>query len=542
MPEWNLQKKGMFDIKRFLSFFLILILLASSCSTEKNSKEQEQDEGSLIINESNSEFRFVAADSQLLPPTENVSESSAEILRLIYESLFDFDESLNPISSLADDFTLLSPTQYEISLKTGIKWHDGTDFGADDVIYTINALKDSESIFANDVKKIKKAEAVSKMKLIFTLTEPTANFIGLLAFPIVKRDTKPDADFVPVGTGPYKFSEKKNNTYYFVKNEEWHNGEASDKKISVTFLKDKESAVYAFEANEADVISSSLMDLTKNTPRGQTLIQDYISNKLTFLGMNNAEGILSQPEIRKAISYLIDKNEIIRNYLYGRGQAAVIPVYPKAWFYDAMSDVVEISPENNYLDFLLNQNGWFKKDGIYVKDFGSYESKLTLSILTNRDNSEKMAVAQSIAKTLMNSGIIVKVFALPYDKYLGRVKNRDFSMFIGEINMNKNMDPSTLVKSGSNYFSYQSEEMDSILEEMGSAADNEQLIQCYGEFSRLFLQDMPFVPLFFRKEALIASSELAGFGMPNYYGTFRNIENWYISRKVELTRDEENEQ
>ena len=53
---------------------------------------------------------------------------------------------------------------------------------------------------------------------------------------------------------------------------------------------------------------------------------------------------------------------------------------------------------------------------------------------------------------------------------------------------------------------------------------------------------LPFVPLFFREEALIASTELSGFGMPTYYSPFRNVENWYFSRKVELNQNEEDEQ
>lgn len=534
----------MFDIKRYLSFLMTLILLLASCVGGENTDEAGQDEASLIINETTSEVRFVAEDSATLLPAGDISESLAEIIKIVYEPLFDFDESLNPIASLADDCTAVSPTLYRVGLRDGVTWHDGDEFNANDVVYTVNALKNSNSVFASDVEKILKAEVESKNSVLFTLSEPTPNFIGLLSFPIIKRntDTEPSADFVPVGTGPYKFSEKRNNTYYFVKNEAWYNGEASDKKISITLLKDKESAVYAFEANEADVISSSLMDLTENTPRGQTTIQNYISNDLTFLGMNNSEGILSQPEIRCAISYLIDKNAIITNHLYGHGQAVDVPVYPKAWFYDYQSDMVEVEADANYLETLLNQNGWFKKEGIYVKDFGSYEAELTLSILTNRDNDEKMAIAKSIAETLRENGIIVKVTAVPYDQYLGRVKSMDFSMFIGEISMDKNMDPSELVAGGENYFAYQSEEMDAILERMGSCEDNEQLIQCYSEFISRFLQDMPFVPLFFREEALIASPELSGYGMPNYYCPFRNVENWYFSRRVELSQNEESEQ
>ena len=110
----------------------------------------------------------------------------------------------------------------------------------------------------------------------------------------------------------------------------------------------------------------------------------------------------------------------------------------------------------------------------------------------------------------------------------------DYSMFIGEIAMDKNMDPSGLVKSGANYFGYSSREMDDALSNMCRGGTNEELSAGYSEFAGVFMREMPFVPLFFRKEAMISTAALAGFGMPNYCKTYRNVENWYISQKVEL--------
>lgn len=528
--------KGLFNIKRYLSFFIALLMLTASCSIkEKQPPEPDNDEGELIIRDSNSNFRFAAEEPEGFLPTEKISPSFAETLELIYEPMFDFDEELNPIPVLAESCTAVSPTQYRVTLKQGVKWHDGTDFNANDVIYTFNALKGSESVFAANVKKMTQADFVSRTKVLFTLSEPTSNFVGLLSFPIIKRNTPSgEKSFSPNGTGPYKFAEKKNNTYFFDKNEAWHGGDASDKRISITLMKDKESAVYAFEANEADVISSKLMDLSKNTPRGQVSVQNYTSNNLTFLGMNDTEGILSVPEIRCAISYLIDKQAIIDNDVYGRGEAAELPVYPRAWFCNTSGDKLEVKADASYLEGLLNENGWFMESGIFVKDFGKYKSELTLSVLVNSESSEKTAIAKSIAQTLGQSGIAVKIKAVPYEQYVGRIRSMDYSMFIGEIAMDKNMDPSGLVKSGANYFGYSSREMDDALSNMCRGGTNEELSAGYSEFAGVFMREMPFVPLFFRKEAMISTAALAGFGMPNYCKTYRNVENWYISQKVEL--------
>lgn len=525
----------MVTIKRYICLFLSLIISLSGCSfrekTEDNSENAE-----LIINENNTVFRFAAEEANTLLPVCAIPQSLADAVDIIYEPLYDFDEALNVIPVLAAGCTASGNTQYKVELKENVYWHDGDEFTASDVIYTVNALKKGESVYSPDVENIKEVDVINRHKVLFTLNRPTVNFEGILSFPIIKRNTSLEQDpgAVPVGTGPYKFTEKRNNTYTFKKNENWHGGEASDKTVTITLLKDKQSVIYAFEANEADVISGSVLDLTKNTPKGKTLMRDYISRNLTFLGMNDEEGILSLSEVRRAIAYLIDKNEIIERNVYGRGEAVDVPIYPKAWFYDSALSSVEVAADGSYLESILNENGWYKKDGLYTKDFGSYETELTLSVLVNSENEEKTSIAKSISKMLGDNGITVRVKAIPYEKYLGKIKDRDFSMFIGEIAMDKNMDPAGLVKSGENYFGYKSEETDDILNKMYAARGTEEVISKFGEFAGVFLRDMPFVPLFFRKDAMAYASNLAGFGMPDYYRPYRNIENWYFSQKVEL--------
>lgn len=514
---------------------VVLLMMTASCTMRQGGKSNEEAE--IIVKERRSEIRILAEEGKSLLPVDDIPASLADAVQIVYEPLYDFDEALNPIPVLAESIKKSGNNQYWLTLKKDVKWHDGSEFVANDVIYTFNMLKNSDSVFADDVKKIDQIDYSNKHKVLITLTEPVVNFVGVLSFPIVKRNSLSEGNrnLAPIGTGPYKFSEKKNNSYYFVKNSSWHGGDASDKTVIITTLKDKQSAMYAFEANEGDVISSKIMDLRENTPRGKIKIQNYTSNNLTFLGMNTSEGILSRPEIRQAISYLIDKEEIVKNDVYGQGVAVNVPIYPGVWFYSAQNDMIETKAEENYLEPLLNEEEWYKKNGIYTKDFGEYEAELTLSILVNKDNSEKTAIAKRIAAILGKSGIIVKVKAVPYEQYTGRVRSGDFSMFIGEMAADKNMDPSKFVKSGRNFFLYSNEEMNSIVNRMARADNNEELIACCSEFVGKFNEQMPFVPLFFRKEAMICASDLAGYSTADYYRPYKGIENWYFSQKVELS-------
>lgn len=525
--------KGMIKIKRYLSLLLGVLFLLSSCSW-KTPIFDNTDEDGLIINEMESVIRIFAEDAKTLNPCANIPESLADAMEIIYEPLFDFDDALNPIPVLAKSCEAYGESQYKIKVKNGIKWHDGTQFTADDVVYTINLLKTEKNNYSKEIAKVTEAVLVSPDELLVSVSEPVVNFTGLLSFPVVKKDTQLYAKVAPTGTGPYKFSKKKGNVYTFVKNDEWHMGDASDKTITLTLMKDTESAVYAFDANEADLISSRITDLKDNVPRGNVFEHGYLSNRLVFLGMNTSEGVLSDAEVRVALSYLIDKNSIIKKHLYSKGRAVDVPVYPKAWFYDAKEDSIEVNIDSSYLEKILNKFDWHKKNGLYTKDYDDYDAELTLSILINKENAERKAIAEDIADIFKKAGIIVKIKTAPYEEYTQRIKNGEYSMFIGEIEMDKNMDPSNLVRSGENYFSYSSEEMDAQLARM--TQPDADLTKLYSDFSTVFLKDMPFVPLFFREESLITNSHMSGIGTPNYYRIYRNVENWYVSRKTEVKK------
>jgi len=530
-------------VKRIFTFFLILTLLAGCGLPFSEEKPQEEVEGELIIREDNTEFHVVMEMPDSMIPTVTTQKSTAEVLQILYEPLFRFDEQLRPLPCLAESWSVLSGAkQYYINLKKDILWHDGSTLTANDVVDTIASIQNGVGIYRNAVADIAQAEVVNRHKVLITLNRPVVNFIGQLGFPIIKRNT--DEEQPPVGTGAYRFVEKQSgNRILLEPNPDWHGGDAGNKKIVVTGVRDAEAAVYAFHANEADIISSSMMDLRENSPRGEIAKQEYLSNKLTFLGMNHEHELLKLPEIRRALEYLIDRNEIIEKDMYGLGVPVDVPVVPQAWFYNRQTGMVEVQTDAQYLQELLTGQGWYLRDGFYYKDYGAYENRLSFRILVNKDNEEKVAIAKRIAQMLMTVGIDANIRAVGYEQYLGLIRDKSFTLFLGEIEMDWSMDPTSLVGSGRNYFSYASEAMDAVLEQMVRAESQEDLALQYDAFCRIFLEDMPFVPLFFRKEAILYAAELTGAGAPDFYGVYRDVEKWYFSQKINLGKEmEEGEQ
>lgn len=519
-------------MKKVITYLLAAVMLfgVSACTWQKQDEENTEKlkNGDLIIMGGESGISMPVYDFDTFQPLATKSAVIAENMKIVYEPLFAFDSALRAVPSLAGGYVLSGDgTRITVSLKNNVLWHDGTPFTAEDVQYTVKCIKNNQTLYSKNAANISSCSVVGASTCEFVLKKPIPNAVGLLNFPIIKNGTPmtADAEYIPVGTGPYRYKEKQGaNQTAFSVNEQWHEGQGKIGTITMKTLKDKTSAVYAFEANEVQCITSETLDLGKYTPKGQIQTADYISNELTFLGMNFYNSVLWGESTRQAIAYFLDKDEIVNSDMYGRAQAVDIPVNPAAWF----SPERILKKDIQKAEQLLANDGWIKgSDGKYSRDFNGTRQIFTLNLLANAENTEKLSVANRIATALTDAGLSVNVKAVPYTEYVQQINEKKFDLFLGEIEMPGSMDPSILVSEG-NYFTYVSGEMDALLNKMGAAQNDEQLKQQYEQLRDLFLKDMPCVPLFFRKGWLVYDANIKGDTQPNFYNAYKDVSSWYI--------------
>lgn len=520
-------------MKKLSIWTIVFVLLCSLTGCEIKTDQLQNGEklknGDLIIMGGQSGISLPVYDMDTFQPLITKSAVVAENMRIVYESLYEYDKNLNPTPMLATGTVISSDgLKLTVSLKNNVVWHDGTPFTADDVVYTVKSIKSNDTLYSKDLKNIVSCSAVGTYTCEFTMQRPTPNVLGLLGFPIIKNETPMsfNADYVPVGTGAYKYKEKQGASQTaFAINESWHGGTASIATIIFKTLKNKESAVYAFEANEVQCITSHTLDLGKYTPKGRIVVSDYVSNQMTFLGMNFYNSVLWGENTRQAIQFVLDKDEIVSGDMYGHAVASDIPINPTAWF--ARERIIK--KDTLKAEQLLLVDGWVKgDDGVYHRDFNGTKQPLSLSIVTNKDNNEKISIANRIASYLNDFGFSTTVKPLPYTEYVSSIDNKQFDLFIGEVELPSNTDPSMLVNSSGNYFTYVSSDMDRIISQMGVVQGVDQTKQAYTEFETLFLKDMPFVPLFFKKGWLVYDSNIRGDIAPNFNNPYKGIGKWHI--------------
>ena len=113
--------------------------------------------------EDNTDINLAVSDIATLNPLETKSKSIQNIMNIIYEPLFEYDEKINAVPVLAKSYKLSEGgRQITVKLRDDVKWHDGTNFSAEDVIYTLSKLNYADGFYRKTADKIASFTAVSK--------------------------------------------------------------------------------------------------------------------------------------------------------------------------------------------------------------------------------------------------------------------------------------------------------------------------------------------------------------------------------------------
>ena len=516
-----------------LSLCLSFLMILSACGGEtvgEDGNVSKLKDGDLIVRENVNKINIAAGSFDTFNPIMTKSPSVAEFMKSVCEPLFEYDEAYNPVGVLATNYAV-SANGMTVSFDVAsVAFHDGTPLTPADVVYTVNMIKENDTLYSDSVKYIKEIYADANGKVYIRLTNPVVNFAGMLNFPVVKRGTPNivDANYIPVGTGAFKyFGKETSNQVTFTENTEWHGGSTGYKRVIVNILKDSNTVIHAFDAGAVDILPSELFKGDDITPRGEFVQNDYTTNALTFLGINNTSNKLSGKSTRQALEMLVDREKIVSVELYSKGTPAKFPINPSAWFYPQIEE-----GERDYeaARKLLKTDGWEQRGDGFYKSIDGVEIQLSLRILVNQASDEKVRIAQNIASAFSSFGIPTTLREMDFDGYKVNVSDKSYDLFIGEVITDKSMDPSFLTASGGNYFGYVNAELDEVLKTMACTAEGNQILELSKRYGEIFALDMPFVPLFFRKENVIYSKNISGICMPTCYRVYRDLDKWYASQ------------
>ena len=513
-------------MRKIIAAVLALAIAIGIVSCNKNSGNGAEDTdlaGSIVVVEDNTEIKLAIVNAGTLNPLETTSKSVQSIMNIVYEPLFTVDEKSNAVPVLAESY-ILSDDGRRITgkLRDDIKWHDGTAFTADDVYYTLTKLKSANGLYKKTAEKISSYRVLSNTEIEIDLARQELNFVYYLTFPILSKNTSyiNSFDFVPVGTGSYKYGGKSENEIELVPNNAWHDEPIASKRILVKLLREDKEVSQAFNVNETDAILSEEADNAENPPKSSAQMKEIVSENMLFLGFNTQNPLLSQ-EVRRAIGMFLDKPKLLEKAAYGYGKICDISVNPDSWAYE---EVESGDYSWEYIAKMLENAGYTIKDNVYSK----LDQNLEFELLVNAEKPQRVAIAEAVAEMLTGAGFVTKVNAIEYSAYLDRIKSGNFDMFLGLTQAETAINPILLLDDDSNYFNFDAWELVQMKSALYGVTDKDEYKKTVKVIASKFMENPPYIPLFFTTCGVYYGANVSGITEPTLTDRYKDIEKWYF--------------
>ncbi len=504
---------------------------------------------------------------QLNPLTSNDAGSSA-ILSYIVQSLLTRDPrtlELQPLLAEARPTIAADKLTYTFKIRRDAHFQDGRKLTGEDVLFSIKAIKCPlvNAPFARVYyESVTDAQLVDEYTIRFNIKEPyflNETMLGgievlarhyydpqnLLKDVTVKELTgepsklsdhvKKFADQFnknfsrnPMGSGPYKFqSWKTGQEVELVRDPKyWGIGKAGVDQAYLDrhkyrVINNLDAALTSLKSGALD--SMSLQPLQHMQQTGADRFKkdfekhEYFSPNYSYIGWNNDHPIFSDKRVRKAMTYLTDRKQMVKTILFNLGQVIDGPIYFHRPEYD--KSLVSIPYDPKKALELLAEAGWKDSDGdgILDKAIGDKKVPFRFEIKFNSGNATRKSVALTLQDELKKHGIAATVRELDWTVFLSEVKDRKFdamilgwSMSVTEPDAYQVWHSSQSANKGSNHIAYKNLRVDKILEDYRREFDPKKRIELYREFQKILQDDQPYTFLFTPKSISAVSRRFRG--------------------------------
>lgn len=498
---------------------------------------------------------LVSQPRYINPILSQTSEADASISELVYDGLFSYDTEGRLVKHLAEDFTVSEDGKlYTVTLKQGVKWHDGEELSADDVLFTIRAIQDPayKSPLRGSLLSVE-VGTVDQYTLTFTLKKSYSGFLESLTVGILPKhvweNISPenfllaDYNLTPIGTGPYRFSDSDKDSngnmlsFELQSFSEYFLGAPYIKTIVFQFYPDERSLLDAYNRKEVLGINSVLPEnLPELEAHKSTRVYEMSIPRIFGVFFNVTKSApLAYDEVRTALSFATDREAIITQVLAGKGEAVDTALLPFMNGYAGDLDFPRFNEEQ--ANALLDQNNWKRgDDGIRAK--GDMVLEFTLLV---PDWPELSKTADILREQWGKVGarVIVQV-ENANDLQQNAIRPREYqALLFGEAAM-INSDPYSFWHSsqkndpGLNLALFDNKDADTALLSLREELNEEKRAEYYRSFQEILLKEHPAVFLYSPKYLFVINSTVKVAETKNAnvaahrLGT---IKDWYIKTK-----------
>lgn len=532
---------------------LVLILLLFACRKETDATRFEEQGkpayGDTLI------ISSIGEASNLIPILASDS-ASHDVANYIYNGLVKYDKNLNIVGDLAESWDF-SPDKLSITfhLKKNVRWHDGKPFTARDVLYTYKVIVDPKTPtpYSGDFLMVKRVEMIDDRTFRATYAEPFAPALISWSAAILPGHLLEGKDITasplsrhPIGTGPYRFKEWiAGDRIVLTANDDYFEGRPYISKYVARVIPDPATMFLELKSNGIDMASLTPLQYVKQTEYAKFNRQfnkfKYLSFSYVYLGYNLKHPFFRDKRVRQAITYAIDKQEIVDGILLGQGVTAEGPYKPDMWAFNPNIKKYPFNPEKARI--LLGQAGFVKRsDGRLWKDGKPFE----FTILCNQGNDVRIHCAELIQQRLAALGIGVKIRVIEWASFVNQyIDKRNYEAVILGWTIAQDPDIFDIWHSSKqkpkelNFMGFENREVDELLVRARRTFDQEERKRYYWKIQDILAEEQPYTFLFIPYTTLAVHKRIKGI-KPAPAGIGYNFKDWYVPEGQQRYRTNNN--
>ena len=529
-----------------MKYLLVLLLsVLAGCEQQQTIVPAEGDAAKPVHGDTFIEAS-IGEPNNLLPVLSSDSASS-DINRLVYNGLIRYDKDLRLEGELAESWEISEDNlTFTFHLRKGVTWHDGSPFTSADVLFTYEMYinPDVPTSYAEDFLQVASAETPDPYTFRVTYEKPYAPALESWGTPIHPKHllagqdvTKSPLSRSPIGTGPYRFVKwVAGEKVELLANPDYFEGQPYIHRVVYRVIPDTSTQFLELQAGGLDLMSLTPIQYKTQTDSPAFTRNfnkyRYLSFSYTYLGYNLIKPLFQDVRVRQAISYAIDKQEIIEGVLLGLGHVATGPYKPDTWVYNA--DVKRYSYNPEIARNLLAEAGWTDSNGDGVLDKNG--EPLAFTIVTNQGNDLRSKTAEIIQRRLKEVGIRIEIRIV------------EWATFLKEFIFPGNFDATILGWSGGpepdqfniwhssktaprelNFIKYSNPEVDDLLEKGRRTFDLEKRKEIYDRFQEILSEEQPYTFLYVGEALPAVARRFRGI-TPAPAGITYNFIKWYVPK------------
>ncbi|MEA3290682.1 MAG: peptide-binding protein [Campylobacterota bacterium] len=474
----------------------------------------------------------ISSNPSRINPILSTDSASSEISGWIFNGLFKYDKDGNVVEDLASSYKFENNTTLIVKIKKDILWHDGNAFSAKDVLFTYKTINDPK-IYTPVTTNFLKVESVTILDdytLKIKYKEPYFKALeiwmtGILPKHIFENEKDimtSEYNKTPIGTGPYKLDKLKISQDIILKvNKDYFDKVPNIETINYKFVPDPTTSFYMLKQKQLDVGGLSPIQIDRQIDekfKNNFNIYEKQSFSFTYLGFNLKSEKFKDKRIREALSYAINRQELLDILFFGHAKVCNGPFLPGTF---AFNKNVQTPKQD------------IKRSKELLKEMGfDQNNPFEFTVITNANNSIRVNAAQILQHQLQKSNINMKIRVVEWQAFLNTVVHpRNFDAIILGWGMSLTPDARSIWHSSSdktggfNFIGYKNKQVDNLIEAGEVTINKIRLAEIYQNIFEQISKDLPYLFLYVPNSITTVNKDIKNI-KPALVGIMHNQHEW----------------